>query len=62
MSQQIKKLYEVIISWEDGEGYSHNFRNINVLAETAEKAIAKIELKKNEFVDEVRNLGVVDLV
>jgi len=57
----IQKLYEITIAYEDDGGYSSHCRRINVLAEDALKAVEKIKLEKYEIVDEIRNLGVVEI-
>ena len=56
------KLYAVTISFEsEEEGYLPNQNRVNVLAKTAEEAIEKVTLDRNEFVDGVEFVGVVDL-
>lgn len=59
----VNKLYHIKIAYEDEKGYSSNFNSYDVLAETAEKAIKKIKsmIRKNEFVDEIEVLGVVEV-
>jgi len=57
-----KKLYEITIAYENNKnGYTSNIRGVTVLAETALEAIEKIELRRGEFVDEIENLGVVEI-
>ena len=65
----LKKLYKITIATEDKSGYSANWDNCVVLAVTAEEAIekvkkqGKVDLVKGEgkFVDEIENLGVVEI-
>ena len=59
----IKKLYEVTLAKESLDGYRPNIITFKVFAKTAEEVINKVRgrIKESEFVDEIRNCGVVEV-
>lgn len=57
-----KKLYKVVFTMIEDNTELSNFDSINVVAENAEKAIQKAGKRKNQFIESVTLISIIDRI